>query len=202
MTHGHPLRSLDKFVGLSCDFALVSSAPEVDVNIISSKSAEGSFLLNVCVAASLDWLGAVRSQKVIVTIQALIALYTILQLELDFGIRRIEFERDLVYNIGSQAVVGPPEQKLVPLMLKFVLPSLEVVGELVFGQSWTALVHDLLDVGLVQVISEQRQRFWSWRSLNLIKELIPELILCSWLLQEGTLGLQVEDSFLAFVNVL
>ena len=98
--------------------------------------------------------------------------------------------------------MGPPEQKLVPLMLKFVLSSLEVVGELVFGQGWAALVHDLLDVGLVQVIGEQRRWLWSWCSLNLIKKLIPELILRSWLLEEGTLGLQVEHPLLAFVDVL
>lgn len=202
MTHRRPLRSLDKFVGHSRNFLLVSTASEVDVNIVGSKSAEGGFLLNVCVAASLDRLGAVRGQKVIVTVQALIALHAILQLELDFGVCGTELERDLVYNIGSQAVVSPPEQKLVPLMLKFVLLSLEVVGELVFGHGWTALVRDLLDEGLVQVVGEQRQRLRGWCSLNLIEELIPELILCSWLLEKGTLGLQVEHSLLTFVDVL
>ena len=138
----------------------------------------------------------------IVTIQALIALHAILQLELDFGVSRIEFERDLVYNIGSQAVVGPPEQKLVPLMLKFVLSSLEVVGELVFGHGWTALVHYLLDECLVQVISEQCWRLWIWCTSNPTEELIPELILEFWLLKEGTLGLQVERSLLAFAKML
>jgi hypothetical protein len=102
--------------------------------------------------------------KVVFAIQSLVSLDAVLQFELDLGVVGAEFEGHFVHKFRGQRKMTPSLQVLEALVLEPVLAALEELGNHLAHIVRLTLVHDILNDGLLHVVSHEGEWLWAgWR---------------------------------------
>ena len=130
----------------------------------------------------------------IVTVQPLVPLHAVFQLELQFGVVRRELQADFVHEFRCQSQMGPSLEELVLLVLELVLSAFVKLHHRRSHIRWIALVPAVLHDLLVKIVSQECERLRCRWCRNLPNEIVSELVLDPRLLQENRLWADVEHS--------
>jgi len=93
--------------------------------------------------------------------------------------------------------MGPSLKVLVAFVLEFVLPSLVELNHHMPDIVGLGLVTDVIDHGLLEIVSHDGERLWLWRCRNLLQKVVSECVLNARVFKEDGLGPYVEDSVVA-----
>jgi hypothetical protein len=86
-------------------------------------------------------------------------------------------------------------------MLQLVLPSLKELAQLLSNSVWMAPVTYVMVDRALEVICLQHQWLWSRGSRDLADDLIPELVLDSWLFEKHVVWANVKHAKVSFIGV-
>ena len=135
----------------------------------------------------------------ILSLQALVALNTVFDFKLKLRVVRTKLKRYLIYQFRCQCIVTPALQVFMLFVLEHVLPLFEEFLHFCSNLIWMTFISNIIANSTLQVICDQRQRLWCWRSGDLTHEFIPVFVLQSRLFQKHVIWSDVKDSIITLI---